>query len=69
VKEVHPAIIIVSVVVVVVILGIVGWKVMSPPTYSGGPVNMGKVMGGGAGHGGAPAQRPGPPGMSGTPGR
>jgi hypothetical protein len=62
-KEVHPAIIIASIVIVVIILGIVGWKTMTPKTYSGPPVDMGKVM---AGHqsGGAPA-RNGPAGMPG----
>lgn len=62
-KEVHPAIIIASIVIVVIVLGIVGWKVMSPKVYTGPPVDMGKVMGGGH-TGGAPA-RQGPAGMPG----
>lgn len=62
-KEVHPGIIIASIVIVVIILGIVGWKTMTPNTYSGPPVNMSKMM---SAHqsGGAPA-RSGPVGMPG----
>jgi len=69
VKEVPPAVIVVAIVVVVAILGIVGWKVMAPPTYTGGPINMGQAMkggSGGAGHTGAPATGPtGPQHMGG----
>jgi hypothetical protein len=62
-REVHPAIIIASIVIVVIILGIVGWKTMGTKTYTGPPANMAKLMGA---HqtGGAPA-RQGPAGMPG----
>jgi hypothetical protein len=40
-----PAVGAVIIIVVLVIAGVIGWKVMSPPSYSGGPIDMGKHMG------------------------
>jgi hypothetical protein len=62
-KEIPPAVIIASIVIVVIILGVVGWRMMAPKTYSGPPVDMGKMMGAHQ-SGGAPP-RQGPPGAMG----
>ena len=69
-KELHPGIIIASIVVVLGILGYFGWRAMAPPSasYHGGPINMGKVMhGGGGGGSGGPASTGAPPVRHGPP--
>lgn len=45
-KELNPIVGIVLVVIALAAVGFFMWRASSPPTYSGPPIDMGKMMGG-----------------------